>query len=80
MIAFSETYILGNLIKQLLVSKAIRQKLGWKTFFFLKNKVDENRELFFKQRNLCVSLSRKSKTDYFSKINQKQITDKKQFW
>lgn len=80
MIAFSETYILGNLIKQLLVSKAIRQKLGWKTVFFLKNKVDENRELFFKQRNLCVSLSRKSKTDYFSKINQKRITDKKQFW
>ena len=80
MTAFSEIYKLGNLIKQLLVSKAIRQKLGWKNVFFLKNKVDENRELFFKQRNLCVSLSRKSKTDYFSKINQKQITDKKQFW
>ena len=29
---------------------------------------------------ICVSLLRKSKKDYFSKLNEKQITDNKRFW
>ena len=46
----------------------------------MKNRSDENKKLFCKQRNLCVSLLRKSKNDYFTKLNKKQITDKIQFW
>ena len=47
---------------------------------FLKNKSEENRKLLSKQRNKCVSLLRKSKKDYFTKLNEKNITDKKSFW
>ena len=47
---------------------------------FLKNRSEENRKLFSKQRNKCVSLLRKSKKDYFENLNEKNITDKKHFW
>ena len=47
---------------------------------FLKNRSNRNRDLFRKQRNLCVSLLRKAKKDYFSKLNGKEITDNKRFW
>ena len=32
------------------------------------------------QRNYCVSLLRKSKGDYFSNLNQKNICDNGKFW
>ena len=48
---------------------------------FLKNRSNRNRDLFRQQRNLCVSFLRQSKKDYFSKLNEKQITDNnKRFW
>ena len=47
---------------------------------FLKNRSIRNRDLFRKQRNLCVSVLRESKKDYFSNLNVKQITDNKHFW
>ena len=47
---------------------------------FLNNRSNRNRDLFRKQRKLCVSLLRKSKKDYFSNLNEKQITDNKRFW
>ena len=40
----------------------------------LKNRSNRNRDLFHKQRNLW-----ESKNDYFSKLNEKQITDNKRF-
>ena len=46
---------------------------------FLNNRSNRNRDLFRKQRKLCVSLLRKSKKDYFSNLNEKQITDNKRF-
>ena len=43
---------------------------------FLKNPTDENRYIYTKQSNLCVSLSRKEKkTTYFANLNEKDITD-----
>ena len=42
---------------------------------FLKIRSEENRKLFCKQRNKCVSLLRKSKKDYFASLNEKSITD-----
>ena len=47
---------------------------------FLKNRSNRNRDLFRQQRNSCLSLLRKSKKDYFSNLNEKQITDNKRFW
>ena len=46
---------------------------------FLKNKIDKNKILYTKQRNYCVSLLRKSKKDYFSILNEKDIVDNKLF-
>ena len=42
---------------------------------FLKNKSDENRETFSKQRNLCAPLLRVSKKNYFAITNENQIKD-----
>ena len=47
---------------------------------FLKNRSNQNRDLFRKQRNLRLRLLRKSKKDYFSNLNEKQITNNKCFW
>ena len=47
---------------------------------FLKNRSEENRKLFCKQRNKCVSPLRKSKKYYFGNLNKKNITDNKSFW
>ena len=47
---------------------------------FLKNRSNQNRDLFRKQRNLRLRLLRKSKKDYFSYLNEKQITNNKRFW
>ena len=47
---------------------------------FLRNRSEENRKLFCKQINKCVSLLRKSKKDYFANLNKKNITDNKRFW
>ena len=44
-----------------------------------KNGSDENRSIFCKKRNVCVSILRKSRKDYFAKLNEKQITDKSHF-
>ena len=46
---------------------------------FFKNRSEENRKVFCKQRNKCVSLLRKSKKGCFENLNEKNITDKR-FW
>ena len=47
---------------------------------FLKNRSEENKKRYSKQRNYCVSLLRKSKSDYFGNRNEKNINDNKTFW
>ena len=39
---------------------------------FLKNRSNGNRDLFRKQKLLCVNPLRKSKRDYFTKLNKKK--------
>ena len=46
---------------------------------FLKNRSEENRKLFCKQRNMCVSLLRKSKKGYFENLNEKNIKENERF-
>ena len=43
---------------------------------FLKNRTEENRKNYAKQRNVCVKLLRKSKTKY---LDEKKLYNKK-FW
>ena len=47
---------------------------------FLKNRSEENRKLFCKQRNKCVSLLQTSKKDYFENLSEKNIIDNKRLW
>ena len=47
---------------------------------FLKNRTDKNKSRHTKQRNYCVSLLRKTKTQYYSSLDEKNVTDNKAFW
>ena len=47
---------------------------------FLRNRSDENKRKYSKQRNYCVSLLRKTKKSYYNNLNEKKITDNKTFW
>ena len=60
-------------------SKAIMQKTRFRNKF-LKNPTDENKLIYNKQRNFCVSFLRKEKKEYFAKSNEKDITDNRKFW
>ena len=60
------------------LSKAIMQRIRFRNKF-LKIPADENRYIYTKQRNLCVSLLRKEKKQYFTKLNEKYITGNRKF-
>ena len=47
---------------------------------FLKNRIYENKSRYRKQRNCCVSLLRKTKTQYYSNLDNKNVADNKAFW
>ena len=61
------------------LSKAVmkRSKL---TNYYLKNKTDANRMLYKKQRNYCVSLFKKSKTNYYANLDKKKLSDNRFLW
>ena len=45
---------------------------------FLKNRCSVNR-VINKQRNYCISFSRKSKKEYHANLNKKDVADNKKF-
>ena len=47
---------------------------------FLKNRTDENKSRYTKQSNYYVSLLRKTKTQYYRNLDEKNVTDNKEFW
>ena len=47
---------------------------------FLKNRSSENKINYVKQRNRCVSFLKKTKREYYSNLNLKNICDNKSFW
>ena len=47
---------------------------------FLNTKSDIDRKAYNKQRNLCVSLIRREKKNFFNNISTRDITDNKIFW
>ena len=47
---------------------------------FLPNRSEENRKLFYKQRNQYVLLLQNSKKDHLANLNEKNITYNKRFW
>ena len=61
------------------LSKAIMDRTRFRNKF-LKNRNDENRKKYSKQRNYCVSLLRKTKKQYYGDLNEKNVLDNKKFW
>ena len=60
------------------LSKAIMQRSKLRNIF-LKNRTEENRNNYAKQRNLCVTLLRKSKREFYGNLNEKRLCDNKKF-
>ena len=46
---------------------------------FLKKKTSESRAKYNKQRNICVSLIKKAKRNYYENLDLKDINDNKSF-
>ena len=47
---------------------------------YLKNDNKENRKLYARQRNYCLSLLRKTKKAYYENLDERKISDHKLFW
>ena len=47
---------------------------------FLGTKSDIDRKAYNEQRNICVTLISQEKKSFNSKLNARDITDKKTFW
>ena len=47
---------------------------------FLKKKTLESRAKYNKQRNICVSLIKKAKRNYYENLDLKDSNDNKRFW
>ena len=60
------------------LSKAIMQRSKLRNIF-LKNRTEENRNNYAKQRNLCVTLLRKNKREFYGNLSEKKLCDNKKF-
>ena len=47
---------------------------------FLHSKSDIDKKAYNKQRNICVTLIRQEKKNFYSNLNMRDITDNKMFW
>ena len=61
------------------ISKAVMDRTRLRNTF-LKNRTAENKLAYNRQRNYCVSLTRKSKRDYCNNLDNRNVTDNKLFW
>ena len=60
------------------LSKRIMQRTKPRNIF-LKNRTEENRNNYAKQRNLCVTLLSKNKIEFHVNFNGKKLCDTKKF-
>ena len=61
------------------LSKAIMKRSKLRNIL-TKKRTEENRKNYNKQRNLCVTLLRKSKREFYGNLNAKNLCDNKTFW
>ena len=47
---------------------------------FLRDRTEESRCKYKKQRNVCVYLLKKAKKDYYENIDISNLTDSNEFW
>ena len=68
----------ANFVTKQLAKTIMKRSKSYKDF--LKDRNDASQSAYKKQRNLCVTLLRKAKKQYFSNLEPKLITDNKKFW
>ena len=66
-------FVTKNMRKAIMTRSRLLNKLQ-------TEKTKENKDAYNKQRNYCVSLSRKTKKDFYNSLDVKKVTDNKQFW
>ena len=66
-------FMTKDLSKNIMKRSRLRNK-------YLKNNNEENRKLYAKQRNYCVSLLRKTKKAYYENLDERKVSDNKLFW
>ena len=66
----------------LFMSKALRKAIMHRSKLKKHNKqrTENIWANYKKQRNLCVNLLRKTKTEYFQKLNVKDLSNNRKFW
>ena len=47
---------------------------------YRKNRNEENKAAYKKQRNLCSNLLKKVKSDYYGNLKPSDVSDNKKFW
>lgn len=47
---------------------------------FRKHKTERNKEAYRIQRNICLSINRKAKRAFWSKLDPKDVSDNRNFW
>ena len=62
-----------ELSKEIMTRSRLRDK-------YLKNRNEENRAIYVKQINYCVSLLRKSKKRYYENLDERNLMENKLFW
>ena len=71
--ANNSNYITKALRKEIMHRSRLRNK-------FLRERTKESKVAYNKQRNICVSLLRKSKRDYFANLDTKIMKGNRKFW
>ena len=71
--ANNSNYITKALRKEIMHRSRLRNK-------FLRERTNESKIAYNKQRNICVSLLRKTKRDYFANLVTKIMKDNRKFW
>ena len=66
-------FMTKDLSKNIMKKSRLRNK-------YVENNNKENRKLYAKQRNYCVSLLRKTKKAYYENLNERKVSDNKLFW
>ena len=73
--------ILGN--EAPFTNKKLRKSIMNRTRLrnrFRKHKTERNKETYRRQRNICLSINRKSKRAFWSKLDPKDVSDNRNFW
>ena len=81
MVPLKTKYLRGN--HQPFVNKELSKAIVNRTKLrniYCKNKMDDDRTKYVRQRKYCVNLLRRVKRDYYNNLNTGNITDNKKFW